>query len=177
MRMSGAVGTPWWRFGRAVAVLALASCLPGWAYDSGRLDAPETSPREPPSIRRAPDGPPPLDLDRAPNGPPAGPAPLDASRPTMGRWGAYTVAAQLSVRLALISGSDTLRGAHFHVDAALWVDSKGHVTRAVLTKPSGDAAVDAALRDQVLPGVTLPEPPRDMPMPIHINFGIGYSTN
>lgn len=49
----------------------------------------------------------------------------------------------------------------------LWVDSAGRVTRAKLASSSDDPAVDAAIQNDVLNGLTLPEaPPADMPMPI-----------
>jgi outer membrane biosynthesis protein TonB len=49
----------------------------------------------------------------------------------------------------------------------LWADGSGRVTRVQLTSSSGDAELDAVLRDQVLSSLTLREPPpKDMPMPI-----------
>jgi len=59
------------------------------------------------------------------------------------------------------------RHANIRVKVSIWVDSAGRITRANLHDSTGDSAMDAAIRDEVLPGIVLPEPPpRDMPMPI-----------
>jgi len=49
----------------------------------------------------------------------------------------------------------------------IWPDNTGRITRATLASSTGDAALDAALRDDVLSGLQLSEPPpADMPLPI-----------
>jgi protein TonB len=49
----------------------------------------------------------------------------------------------------------------------LWVDASGHVSRSQVVSSTGNAEIDAAIRNEVLPGITLREPPpKDMPMPI-----------
>ncbi len=53
------------------------------------------------------------------------------------------------------------------IQVRLWADASGRITRVQLVSSSGDAEVDAALRDQVFAGLALREPPPpDMPMPI-----------
>jgi len=47
-----------------------------------------------------------------------------------------------------------------------WVDSTGRVTRAKLSPSTGDPAIDAAIQNEVLPGMQLDPPPPGMPMPI-----------
>jgi protein TonB len=53
------------------------------------------------------------------------------------------------------------------IQVRLWADGTGRVTRVVLTPSTGDAEVDAAIRNDVIGGLTLREPPpKDMPMPV-----------
>jgi protein TonB len=49
----------------------------------------------------------------------------------------------------------------------LWADSSGRVIRVALNPSTGDAEIDAVIRNEVLGGLLLREPPpKDMPMPI-----------
>ncbi len=49
----------------------------------------------------------------------------------------------------------------------IWADGTGHISRIVLTPSTGDADLDAVIRNQVLGSLVLREPPpKDMPMPI-----------
>ncbi len=53
------------------------------------------------------------------------------------------------------------------IEIRLWADSAGHVTRVLLTPSTGDAEMDAVIRDEVLGRLTLREPPpKDAPMPM-----------
>lgn len=89
-----------------------------------------------------------------------------AGRAGAGRWGLFAGRVQSRVGRAL-AADETTRGAAVNVTARIWADAAGRVTRAVLIGSTGDAAVDAALRDRVLVGLDLGEaPPADMPMPI-----------
>jgi protein TonB len=66
-----------------------------------------------------------------------------------------------------IHNNDKTRDASAHVKVRIWVDGTGRITRAKLAESSDDPSVDAAIENQVLDGLTLPEaPPSDMPMPI-----------
>ena len=49
----------------------------------------------------------------------------------------------------------------------VWTDETGRISRVELAGSTGDASLDAALENQVLPGLQLSEgPPEGMPMPI-----------
>ena len=66
-----------------------------------------------------------------------------------------------------IHKNETTRDARAHVKVRVWVDSSGRIIRSKLSQSSDDTAVDQAIHDDVLTGLTLPEPPpSDMPMPI-----------
>ena len=66
-----------------------------------------------------------------------------------------------------IHKNDKTRDARAHVKVRIWVDNTGRITRVRLTGSSDDPAVDTALQNDILTGLTLPEPPpSDMPMPI-----------
>jgi periplasmic protein TonB len=57
------------------------------------------------------------------------------------------------------------------VQARVWADSTGRITRAQLVNSTGDAALDAALKNDILTGLQLSEaPPSDMPMPINLRL-------
>ena len=59
------------------------------------------------------------------------------------------------------------RGAVVKVEAQLWLDDAGHVTRVQLVSSSGNSGIDAAVQNEVLAALALREPPpKDMPMPI-----------
>lgn len=64
------------------------------------------------------------------------------------------------------------RDTPFDVRYEMWIGPKGHVTRVQLVKPSGNAAIDAALLSEILPRLKLPEPASDMPMPVKGNIVI-----
>ncbi|HEY4041453.1 MAG TPA: hypothetical protein VGM32_06370 [Rhodopila sp.] len=82
------------------------------------------------------------------------------------RWGWYGSIVTAQVESALRTNPKT-RHVVTAAQIRLWVDNSGRVTRVVLTPSTGDPEVDAAIRNEVLGGLTLREPPpRDMPMPI-----------
>ena len=158
-----------WQSALAAGLLALSlpSSLPSWAQDVGK-SAPDDDP-PPPAIgksladqpgHRPPDEPPPLNLGGSDN-----PGQSDAPRSSGNRWGAYANAVQSALEAGMKANART-RGKAFEVRCEIWVDPKGHVTRVQLAKPSGDADIDAALRNEVLPRLTLPAPASDMPMPV-----------
>ncbi|MBR1087501.1 TonB family protein [Bradyrhizobium manausense] len=151
----------------APAVGLLALSLPSWAQDAGKAPPDDDLP-PPPAIgkplaepsHRSPDQPPPLNLGGSDN-----PAQSDAPRSRGNRWGAYASAVQSALEAGMKANART-RGKSFEVRCEIWVDPKGHVTRVELAKPSGDADIDAALRNEVLPRLALPAPASDMPMPV-----------
>ncbi len=85
---------------------------------------------------------------------------------TKARWYAYAGQVQMRIADALRKNRRT-RNANAHIDVRIWPDSLGRITRAQLASSTGDAAVDAAIKDEVLTGLQLQEPPpAGMPMPI-----------
>jgi TonB family protein len=86
------------------------------------------------------------------------------------RWGWY--AGQVQNRIAeAIRNNRKTRNASMHVDVRIWPDNTGRITRATISGSTGDAAVDAALKNEVLTGLRLSEPPPEgMPTPIVIRL-------
>lgn len=84
------------------------------------------------------------------------------------RWGWYASMVQTQIYDALSTHEKT-KHAVMQLQFRLWADNTGRVTRVELVNSSGDAAVDAAIRNEVLGRLTLREPPpNDMPMPMNI---------
>ena len=84
------------------------------------------------------------------------------------RWGWYAGQVQRQVGEALRNNRQT-RNTGFQKDMRLWLDLTGRVTRAQLSGSTGDASLDNVIKDQVLTGLQLQEPPpQGMPMPIVI---------
>jgi periplasmic protein TonB len=82
------------------------------------------------------------------------------------RWGWYASMIQQQIESAL-RANDKTKKAVIRVQISLWADSSGRVSRVQLLSSTGDAALDQALRDDVLGSLTLRQPPpKDMPMPI-----------
>jgi hypothetical protein len=73
---------------------------------------------------------------------------------------------QAQIEAALRANQKT-RHAVMQIQIRLWSDSSGRISRVQLISSTGSADLDAAVRDEVLSGLTLREPPpKDMPMPI-----------
>lgn len=82
------------------------------------------------------------------------------------RWGWYTSIVTSQVESALRSNPKTRRMAA-RIEVRLWADGTGRVNRVVITPSTGDAEMDAVIRNEVLGSLTLREPPpKDMPMPM-----------
>jgi periplasmic protein TonB len=82
------------------------------------------------------------------------------------RWGWYAsiVTSQMQ---AVLNANPKTRFAAMRVQIRLWADSSGHVSKVQLVSSTGDAEIDAAIRNDVFANMTLREPPpKDMPMPI-----------
>jgi TonB family protein len=57
------------------------------------------------------------------------------------------------------------------VEAQVWLDASGKITRATLDRSTGDATLDETLKNEVLPGIQLAEPPpKGMRMPIPLRL-------
>jgi hypothetical protein len=82
------------------------------------------------------------------------------------RWGWYGSMVETQIQAALLANEKT-RHAVIQVQIRLWSDSTGRINRVQLVSSTGNTELDAVIRDQVLGGMMLREPPpKDMPMPI-----------
>ena len=82
------------------------------------------------------------------------------------RWGWYASIVQQQIEAALRANAHT-RNAVMQIQVRLWADSSGRVSRIQLISSTGNPEMDTAIRDEVLQGITLREPPpKDMPMPM-----------
>ncbi|MHA3774147.1 TonB C-terminal domain-containing protein [Verrucomicrobiota bacterium sgz303538] len=82
------------------------------------------------------------------------------------RFGWYASQVQSSITEALRNNRRT-RNASLRIDVRIWPDATGRINRAQLASSTGDPALDAAIQNEVLTGLRLPEPPpKDMPLPI-----------
>lgn len=81
------------------------------------------------------------------------------------KWGWYAAIVQQQIEAAMRRNPRT-RAAKTQLQIRIWADKSGRITRAVPTS-TGDAELDAAIRNDVLAGLSLRQPPPDdMPMPI-----------
>lgn len=82
------------------------------------------------------------------------------------RWGWYASIVQSQIESALRANRKT-RNAVMQVQIRLWADGSGRVNRVQLVSSTGDAELDAVIRNEVLGSLMLREPPpKDMPMPM-----------
>lgn len=82
------------------------------------------------------------------------------------KYGAYAGMVQTRIAEALRRNPRT-KSAALRIEVRVWPDATGRITRASLANSTGDAALDAAIRDEILTGLRLAEPPpADMPTPI-----------
>ncbi|MGC2780781.1 MAG: energy transducer TonB [Bradyrhizobium sp.] len=138
-------------------------------------DKPVDKPQDKPVKDAKDDQPPgPLSLDAKATGPgdlfglggkPGG-SPYGGGGGGGSRWGWYASIIQQQIEAAL-RANDKTKKAIIRVQISLWADSSGRVSRVQLLSSTGDAALDQALRDDVLGSLMLRQPPpKDMPMPI-----------
>jgi outer membrane biosynthesis protein TonB len=82
------------------------------------------------------------------------------------RWGWYATIVQTQIEAALRANPKT-RNAIMQVQVRLWCDGAGRVNRVQLVSSTGDSTLDTVVRNEILQGLVLREPPpKDMPMPI-----------
>lgn len=82
------------------------------------------------------------------------------------RWYAYAGQVQTRIADALRNNRRT-RNANVRLEVRVWPDSTGRITRAQLATSTGDSALDSVIKNEVLTGLQLQEPPpQGMPMPI-----------
>ena len=74
------------------------------------------------------------------------------------RWSAYAGQVKSRISQALESNPRT-RKARIQLDIRVWPDATGRITRAKLDTTTGDAALDALIRDEILTGLQISEPP------------------
>jgi hypothetical protein len=143
-----------------------------------KQEIPEEKPMEqpketPPDNSEPPPGP--LGLDDAGKGPgdllgrPGGRGLIGGGGGGTGgasRFGWYASIVQTQIEAALRANEKT-RHAVMQIQVRLWPDSTGRINRVQLVSSSGNSELDAVVRDQILSGMTLREPPpKDMPLPI-----------
>ena len=82
------------------------------------------------------------------------------------RRSAYAGQVKSRIEQAL-KGNPRTRKAGMTIEIRVWPDSTGRITRAKLNSSTGDSALDAIIRDEILTGLQMSEPPPDgMPTPI-----------
>ena len=82
------------------------------------------------------------------------------------KYGAYAGQVQSRVSDALRNHKKT-RSAALNIKVRIWLDSTGRITRSTISGTSGKADIDTAIRDEILTGLQLQNPPPEgMPMPI-----------
>lgn len=83
------------------------------------------------------------------------------------KFGWYAGQIQSKVTQAMQRNPKTQKASLARLEVRIWPDGTGRVTRAELASSTGDAGVDSAIRDQVLTGLQLQEPPpQGMKLPI-----------
>ncbi|KIU48742.1 energy transducer TonB [Bradyrhizobium sp. UASWS1016] len=148
---------------------------PKMAEPEFKEEKPVDKPKDEPAKDAKNDEPPgPLSLDAKPTGPgdlfnlggkPGG-SPYGGGGGGGSRFGWYATIITSQIEAAIRANPKT-RNMATQIQVRLWVDSSGHISRVVLTPSSGNAEVDAALRNEVIGSLTLREPPpKDMPMPV-----------
>lgn len=88
-----------------------------------------------------------------------------------GKWGWYAAQVQTKIEEALRANAKT-RSAKLQMTVRIWVDpDTGRVTRAELTGAPGDPVLENVIKNEVLDGLKLQEPPpKDMKMPINLRL-------
>jgi periplasmic protein TonB len=133
-----------------------------------------------------PDEPKPKDEPKTPDKPPGPPAPAASGPPSdfgLGgagggggtgdgggggsKYGWYAAEVIVAIK-ARIEANDKTSKANFHgLKTRIWADKNGRIIKATVSGTTGDPVVDEALKNEVLVGLQLQEPPPDdMPMPI-----------
>jgi TonB family protein len=85
------------------------------------------------------------------------------------KWGWYASQVQSRIQQALQQNRKT-RTASMNINVRVWADPNGRISRAQLASSTGDPSLDNVLREEVLTGLQLPEPPpTGMPAPITLH--------
>ena len=88
-----------------------------------------------------------------------------------GNWGWYAAQVQSRIEDALRANTKT-RAAKLRIVVKIWPDpNTGRITRADLAGSLGDPALESAIKNEVMAGLQLREPPpKDMPLPIVLSL-------
>ncbi|MDB6074247.1 MAG: hypothetical protein JWO89_1887, partial [Verrucomicrobiaceae bacterium] len=88
------------------------------------------------------------------------------------KYGYFASQVQRSITDA-VRRHERVRNASFSIKVRVWADAGGRIIRSSLSGSSGDSSVDAAITNDVLNGLQLPEPPpADMPMPVVMRLNV-----
>jgi hypothetical protein len=88
------------------------------------------------------------------------------------RFGWYASQVDSTVKAA-VEGNPKAHSGHYNLQVLIWPDLTGRITRAELVNSTGDPNVDDAIKNQVLIGLSMPNPPpSDMPLPIRIRVAL-----
>jgi membrane protein involved in colicin uptake len=82
------------------------------------------------------------------------------------KYGYYLGQVERAIQGALSSSAKLKTASFARVKVRVSADSTGRIVRVTLVGTTGDAAIDDAIRNDVLKDLQLPEPPSDLPMPI-----------
>ncbi len=100
----------------------------------------------------------------------AGNGRIGGDRGNGSKWGWYASQVQSRIQEAMQRNRKT-RSASLTVNVRVWPDGAGRIARAQLAGSTGDPALDGAIRDEVLTGLQLQEPPPPgMPSPITLRL-------
>ncbi len=89
--------------------------------------------------------------------------------PSRQRHGFYASSVRLQVRNAL-RGNRELRDLAYRVQLNIWLDREGRIARSAMHRSSGSQGVDWAVMRSLEGVVVRPEPPGDLPQPIHVDI-------
>jgi outer membrane biosynthesis protein TonB len=129
-------------------------------------EQPQEAPKnEPLSTGIKGDGPDSFGLSNKPGNGTLGPGGANGTK-----WRSYATQVQTRIQQALQQNRKT-RSASLSVQVRVWPDPSGRIKRAQLASSTGNALLDAAIRDEVLTGLQLDQPPpADMPAPITLRL-------
>ena len=86
------------------------------------------------------------------------------------KWAWYANQVQSRIQQALQQNRKT-RSANMSINVRVWPDVNGRINRAQLASSTGDPLLDVAIRDEILTGLQLEQPPPiDMPKPITLRL-------
>jgi periplasmic protein TonB len=86
-----------------------------------------------------------------------------------GRFGWYASSVQAAISDALHKNEKT-KSAALHLEVRVWPDATGKVLRVEVQDATGDKALDEAIKNEVLMGLQLQPPPKEMPRPIVLSI-------